>query len=602
MKATCSIRPLFRTVFAFAWTVLALFPLSASAIDAGDTTPPQILGVPSGIGPVEANGSGGAGVFFQPPLAFDAADGPVPVFCMPSSGSFFPIGQTQVFCTAMDSHGNSAHAEFFVTVVDTQPPMISEVPLDIHEVATAPDGANVYFQAPFAFDAADGLVPVFCEPSSGSFFPIGQTRVSCTATDSHGNSAHAEFFVTVETPQDTTPPETFITDGPKDYSRGDVYIYFYGEDNVGVAGFESSLDGAEFSEVVSKDFGSILLTGLSEGEHTFSLRARDTAGNVDPTPATITWTVDTTPPDIVVPKGGFTPLVLHADQPYKGGYLAALLPDYTKQVTARDSSGAPVKLYQKYGAGTLLPVGEWIITVFASDAAGNSATVQFTIQVVAGNSAPKVAVDGGASSELTVLHSFNSGSVAVAAAPVAEEQPGEVSVEVPAEAAVAAGEPGGRVLWGIGGNLRGTTKSGGTFGRGTVWQRTSEGVFSVLASFGSQDGYSPQGDIAEGDEGVLFGTTPFGGANDAGTFWKLTQDGTLTTLASFDFAATGYYPYGGVVRGSDGAFYGVATYGGVNGYGTVFRVTAAGELSVIGEFDYATTGAYPQGALVVGTD
>ena len=51
--------------------------------------------------------------------------------------------------------------------------------------------------------------------------------------------------------------------------------------------FECSLDGAEFTPCTSP----VTFTNLPEGEHTFRVRSRDPAGNVDATPATHTWTV-----------------------------------------------------------------------------------------------------------------------------------------------------------------------------------------------------------------------------------------------------------------------------------------------------------------------
>jgi hypothetical protein len=44
---------------------------------------------------------------------------------------------------------------------------------------------------------------VTCDHASGSTFPLGTTIVQCTATDTHNNTGHASFTVTV---RDTTPP------------------------------------------------------------------------------------------------------------------------------------------------------------------------------------------------------------------------------------------------------------------------------------------------------------------------------------------------------------------------------------------------------------
>lgn len=48
-----------------------------------------------------------------------------------------------------------------------------------------------------ASDATDGVVPVSCKPRSGSSFPVGRTVVSCSATDSSGNTSNATFRVVV---------------------------------------------------------------------------------------------------------------------------------------------------------------------------------------------------------------------------------------------------------------------------------------------------------------------------------------------------------------------------------------------------------------------
>jgi hypothetical protein len=66
------------------------------------------------------------------------------------------------------------------------------------------------------------------------------------------------------------------------------------------------VDGAAFAPCSSPgpgSTGSHTTAMLSDGTHTFDVRARDAASNVDPTPDTRTFTVDTTPP----PGGGGPP-------------------------------------------------------------------------------------------------------------------------------------------------------------------------------------------------------------------------------------------------------------------------------------------------------
>lgn len=49
-----------------------------------------------------------------------------------------------------------------------------------------------------ARDAVDGSTQVTCSPRSGSQFKVGRTKVSCSAADTSGNMARAQFTITVK--------------------------------------------------------------------------------------------------------------------------------------------------------------------------------------------------------------------------------------------------------------------------------------------------------------------------------------------------------------------------------------------------------------------
>jgi uncharacterized repeat protein (TIGR03803 family) len=134
------------------------------------------------------------------------------------------------------------------------------------------------------------------------------------------------------------------------------------------------------------------------------------------------------------------------------------------------------------------------------------------------------------------------------------------------------------------GNLYGTTNIGGANNFGSVFKITTQGMLSSLHSFTHLDGLNPYAGLAQGSDGNLYGATYQGGAycfamGGCGTVFKITPSGTLTTLHSFD-NSDGSLIFAGLVRVTDGSFYGTALNGGANNAGTVFHLIAYATLSV----------------------
>lgn len=105
------------------------------------------------------------------------------------------VNEDGVIVGASITAGGNAHATLWEPR-DATPPEL-HLPVGVNVPATGPSGATVAFEAS-ATDAVDGAVPASCTPVSGSVFPIGDTGVVCSATDSSGNSASAGFTVHVQ--------------------------------------------------------------------------------------------------------------------------------------------------------------------------------------------------------------------------------------------------------------------------------------------------------------------------------------------------------------------------------------------------------------------
>lgn len=149
------------------------------------------------------------------------------------------------------------------------------------------------------------------DPAGGSFrcWLDGVERTGCTspyaltvpndgthtfavaAVDHFGNEdmSPATYTWTV----DSTAPETTITDPPTGTLYSSSLSIGFISSEVGST-FLCSRDGGEPFGCTSPE----LLEDLDDGPHTFTVAARDPSGNEDKTPATVTWTVDTTPSQI----------------------------------------------------------------------------------------------------------------------------------------------------------------------------------------------------------------------------------------------------------------------------------------------------------------
>ena len=136
------------------------------------------------------------------------------------------------------------------------------------------------------------------------------------------------------------------------------------------------------------------------------------------------------------------------------------------------------------------------------------------------------------------------------------------------------------------GQLWGTTFAGGFGGNGTVFRVNPINlVFSNVLDFtgtaGGNRGKNPLGAIVHNGAGTLWGTTSDGGTGNNGTLFSITTTtGTLTTQVDFTGAAgafPGSRPAAALAVGQGGSWWGTTSLGGTLGWGTVFRVTAAGE-------------------------
>ncbi len=166
---------------------------------------------------------------------------------------------------------------------------------------TTSTGATFTFSAnePATFDCSvDGTAFVACtSPQSYSGLAVAEHSFLVRATDTQGTpdpTPASSVWTINEPPLDTTPPDTTITAAPTNPSSvRSPSFSFTGTDNQSppeLLEFECRLDSTDellYGECLSPH----TFANLAPGPHTVDIRAVDEQDNVDPTPASYSWTI-----------------------------------------------------------------------------------------------------------------------------------------------------------------------------------------------------------------------------------------------------------------------------------------------------------------------
>lgn len=153
------------------------------------------------------------------------------------------------------------------------------------------------------------------------------------------------------------------------------------------------------------------------------------------------------------------------------------------------------------------------------------------------------------------------------------------------------------------GQYYGTLNSGGDSGYGAIYKITSAGLNTPIYSFtNGVDGANPIGGLINGRDGNLYGVASYGGTNGSGVIFRLTTSGAFTPLYSFTGGNDGAVPNAGLTQLASGAFYGTTYFGGSNDYGGIFVYNLSGSLTELYSFTNGTDGLNVTTVLAQGAD
>jgi hypothetical protein len=272
------------------WTATRSFTL--------DTVPPETTIF---VSPADPSNSSAAS------FSFSASEAGSSFQCQLDGGGFADCTSPQSYAglsdgshsfdvKATDQAGNTSTASSYSWRVDTTLPTAS--------ITSQPANPTNSTSAGLGFSGTDDVTPSgslsfqcsldgggFADctsPQSYSGLSDGGHSFDVKATDAAGNTSTASSYSWTV---DTTLPTASITSQPANPTNSTSASFSFRASKAG-SSFQCSLDGGGFADCTSPQSYS----GLSDGSHSFQVKATGAAGNTNPTPAGYSWTVDTVPP------------------------------------------------------------------------------------------------------------------------------------------------------------------------------------------------------------------------------------------------------------------------------------------------------------------
>ena len=240
-------------------------------------------------------------------FSFTDADATATFRCRLDDGSFAACTSPQTYSglaegahtfrvRAVDPVGNQSDVTSYSWTIDVTPPPAPTI-------TSAPPSASASTTASFSFTDGDGSATFLCRLDGANFTactsPInygglaeGAHTFRVKAVDPAGNeSSVTSYSWTVDL---TPPPLPTITSAPPAVTDATSATFAF-TDGDGSATFRCQLDSESFAPCTSP----ITYDQLSEGQHTFRVKAVDPAGN-ESAVASFTWTIDLTNPVVTI--------------------------------------------------------------------------------------------------------------------------------------------------------------------------------------------------------------------------------------------------------------------------------------------------------------
>jgi hypothetical protein len=243
---------------------------------------------------------------------------------------------------------------------------------------TAPAGAEVQVGVGGDQGAGQGTTADGSGHWSVDFSPFDVTEtmaVSAMVRDTDADETR------VDRPADAIPPETTIESGPAGLTNDSTPSFTFSANEPST--FECRVDGAAFAPCSSP----FTTAPLGDGAHTFEVRAIDAAGNLDTTPASRAFTVDTVAPQTTIDSGPSGPT---NDSTPTFGFSAS----ETSTFQCRVDGGAFAGCSSPFTTDTLGD-GAHTFDVRATDAAGNLDATPASRPLTVDTVAPQTTIDSG---------------------------------------------------------------------------------------------------------------------------------------------------------------------------------------------------------------